>query len=158
MVIRSQGLQLIEWRSWGWNKQEAVPSIYSIVLGICLWGENTVKRGESIQSSNRETHMQFTICIRITVHTMSCLLVCGFHHQIHPVIHVGSWFLFFLFISFSEGCRLLFLIVTRKWKCIGKKGNLWKQKRGEEIETVQKKENERWVEKSKGKGGWAQLT
>lgn len=95
-------------------------------------------------SSNRETHMRFTICIKITVHTMSCLLVCGFHHQIqpNPPIHF-----------FSEGCRLLFLIVTRKWKGIGKKGNLWKQKRGEEIETVQNKENERWVEKSKGKGG-----
>lgn len=57
------------------------------------------------------------------------------------------------FCFFSEGCKLLFLIVTQMWKGIGKKGNLWKQKRGEEIETVQKKENERLVEKSKGKGG-----
>lgn len=56
-----------------------------------------------------------------------------------------------LFISLSEGCELLFLIVTQIWKGIGKKGNLWKQKRGEEIE--QKKENERWVEKSEGKEG-----
>lgn len=66
---------------------------------------------------------------------------------------LGPDFCFFLCISFSEGCKLLFLIVTQMWKGIGKKGNLWKQKRGEEIETVQKKENERLVEKSKGKGG-----
>lgn len=75
-----------------------------------------MKRGKkNIQSSNRETHMQFTICMRITVCTMSCLLVFGFHHPIHAVLSD---------VCFCLKSYYLLLHIVVMWKGIEKKEHL----------------------------------
>lgn len=121
MVIRSQGLQLIEWRSWGWNKQEAAPStqlyVESAYGGKIQWNEEkTYSRpnGGHTYSWQFALEFQFAQC-----------LVC----------------LFVVFIIKSRGLQ----VFGRERK------ETYGGRKGEEMETVKKKDNERWLEKSKRK-------